>query len=103
MIRQKHREFARKSARMHWRWNTADLEVASAREPASRLLHSAARDRVEATRRGVKDDLEQKYGSGILTSILVSILLKLAMRWVEEWVKDNLFGSAVPSKYTEVK
>ncbi len=103
LLRLKQRQAIRDIARSHYRWNTADLQAVARREPKSRLMQGALRDRRLVIEKGVREDLKQGFGAGILTSILLSIAIKLAMRYVDQWIQENLFGYDVPAAFSEAK
>lgn len=103
LLNRKQRESVRDIARSHYRWNTADLQAVSKREPVSRLMQSALRERRAVIEKGIRTDLKDGFGSGIITSILLSIAIKLAMRYVNQWIDENLFGYDVPSAFSEAK
>jgi len=103
ILNRKQRQSVRDIARNHYRWNTADLQAISKREPVSRLMQGALRDRREVIEKGVKSDLKDGFGTGIIASILLSIAIKLAMRYVNQWIQENLFGYDVPAAFSEAK
>lgn len=102
-LKLKQRQAVRDIARNHYRWNTADLQVVSKREPVSRLMQSALKDRRSVIEKGIREDLKGGFGTGIITSILLSIAIKLAMRYVDQWIQENLFGYDVPAAFSEAK
>ena len=51
---------------------------------------------------GSQRQIKQEFGSGIVTSILLSIMIKLAIKYIEKWAEENLFQSAVPTKFEEL-
>ena len=102
-LKLKQRQAVRDIARNHYRWNTADLQAVSKREPVSRLMQSALKDRRSTIEKGIREDLKGGFGTGIITSILLSIAIKLAMRYVDQWIQENLFGYDVPATFSEVK
>jgi len=103
LLNRKQRVAIRDIARNQYRWNTADLQVISRREPVSTLLQGAMLERRCGIKLAIEEDLKSGFGGGILTSILISLALKLAMRYVDQWIEENLFGYDVPSIFSEAK
>ncbi len=52
---------------------------------------------------GSQKQINQEFGSGIITSLLLSVMIKLAIRYIEKWAEENLFQSAVPTKFEDLK
>jgi len=103
LLNRKQRVTIRDIARNQYRWNTADIQAISKREPVSQLMQSAIKSRRLVIEKGIREDLKEGFGTGIITSILLSIAIKLAMRYVDQWIEENLFGCDVPSIFSEAK
>ena len=52
---------------------------------------------------GSQRQIGQEFGSGIITSLLISLMIKLAIRYIEKWAEENLFQSAVPFEFEDLK
>lgn len=102
-LKRKQRESVRDIARNHYRWQTADLQNVSRREPVSRLMKDALGSRRLIMRNGIEQDLKSGFGTGIIASILISIAIKLAMRYIDQWIEENLFGYDVPAVFSEAR
>ena len=51
---------------------------------------------------GAKRQIQQEFGSGIVTQILLSIMIKLAIKYIEKWAEENLFSFHVPTNFEEI-
>lgn len=52
---------------------------------------------------GSRKQIQQEFGSGVITSILLSIMIKLAWKYIEQWVEDKLFAQHVPEQFEEAR
>ena len=52
---------------------------------------------------GSQKQIKQEFGSSLIASFLISLMIKLAIKYIEKWAEENLFQSAVPTKFEELK
>ena len=99
ILKRQQRKRVRDIARNHFRWHTADL--IPARDGGSSFLDKSVKERIEIAKVGVKEDLQEAFGSGIVANLLISLAFKLAMKYFERWIEEKIFGYEVPADFDE--